>query len=163
MKVVVYPDPILDRPCDDVTAFGPGLKRLADDMAVAMYASRGVGLAAPQVGLSRRLILIDPSGGDSGNELVALANPKITWTSGEMDTMEEGCLSLPGIYLPIPRAVACDVEYLDLDGETRTMRCTGWKARIVQHETEHLLGITMLSKVGSLARRLALKNLATNG
>lgn len=163
MKVVVYPDPVLDRPCDDVTAFGIELKRFADDMAEAMYASRGVGLAAPQVGLSRRLILIDPSAGESGNELVALANPKITWTAREMSIEEEGCLSLPGIYLPIARAVACDVEYLDLNGEIKTMRCTGLKARIALHETEHLLGLTMLNKVGSLARKLALKNLTPNG
>lgn len=160
MKVVTYPNPVLDRPCDDVTAFGAELKKLADDMAEAMYASRGVGLAAPQVGLSQRFILVDPSAGDSANGLVAMANPKIAWSSPELETAEEGCLSLPGVWLPIPRSVACDVEYLDIEGRTRTMKCTGWQARVVQHEVEHLLGITMLQKVGPLARQMALKNLA---
>lgn len=162
MKVVTYPDPILDRPCDDVTTFDQSLKRLSDDMAEAMYASHGVGLAAPQVGLSRRFILVDPSAGEAGNELIALANPRITWSSTELATSEEGCLSLPGVFIPIVRPVACDVEYFDIDGEIRSMKCSGWKARIVQHEVEHLIGITMLNKVGSLARKLALKNLTPN-
>lgn len=163
MKVVMYPDPILNRPCDDVTVFDLELKRLADDMAETMYASRGAGLAAPQVGLSRRFILIDPTAGESANGLIALANPTITWLSDELISGEEGCLSLPGIFLPIARSVACDVEYFDLSGTMKSMRCIDWQARIVQHETEHLLGITMLNKVGSFARKLALKNLAPNG
>src|SRR5262249_47699638 len=102
MIVVTHPDPILERPCDDVAEFGSNLKRLADDMAEAMYASSGVGLAAPQVGLSRRFVLIDPSAGESANSMVAMANPRLTWFSSEMETAEEGCLSLPGIWLPIP-------------------------------------------------------------
>lgn len=159
MKVVTHPDPILDRPCDDVTTFGPSLKALADDMAEVMYASSGVGLAAPQVSLSQRFVLVDPSGGESANALVAMANPQITWFSPEHEVAEEGCLSLPGIWLPIPRPVACDVEYLDTDGVARKLKCTGWQARIVQHEVEHLLGITMLQKVGPMARQMALKNL----
>lgn len=159
MRVVTYPDPVLDRPCDDVTEFGLHLKRLADDMAEAMYASRGVGLAAPQVGLSKRFILVDPSAGESANGLVAMANPRIAWTSPELEVQEEGCLSLPGVYLPILRAVACDVVYLDTEGKAQMMRCTGLQARIAQHEIEHLSGITMLLKVGPLARQLALKNL----
>jgi peptide deformylase len=160
LKIVTYPDPVLDRPCVNVVDFGPDLKRLADGMAEAMYSSRGVGLASPQVGLSLNFVLVDPSAGESANELVVLANPRITWASPEFEVQEEGCLSLPGVLLSIARPVACDVEYLDLEGKTRSMRCTGWKARIVQHEVEHLLGITMLKKVGPLARQLALKNLA---
>ena len=163
MKVITYPDPILDRQCDDVTTFDQALKRLADDMAEAMYAARGVGLAAPQVGLLHKFVLVDPSAGEAGNELIVLANPKITWASIELATSEEGCLSLPGVFIPIVRPVACDVEYHDINGEIRSMKCTGWKARIVQHEVEHLAGITMLNKVGSLARRLALKNLTSGG
>ena len=163
MKIVIYPDPVLDRSCDDVTMFGLELRSLADNMAEVMYSSRGVGLAAPQIGLSQRFILIDPSAGDSNNELIALANPKITWESDQIDVVEEGCLSLPGVRLSIARPVACDVEYIDLDGKIKSMKCSGLKARILQHEIEHLLGITMLKKVGSLARRMSLKNLSPIG
>ena len=132
-------------------------------MAVAMYAADGVGLAAPQVGLSQRFVLVDPSAGETNDGLVAMANPRVVWRSAETELQDEGCLSLPGVWLPVTRAVACDVEYLDLQGGLRSMRCTGFQARIVQHEVEHLAGVTMLSKVGPLTRKIALKNLARSG
>ncbi len=146
MDVVTYPSPILSRPCDDVIVFGPELQLLLDSMAEVMYSSDGIGLAANQIGLSQRFILVDPSAGEVGSELVALANPRITWLSDEIDVMKEGCLSLPGVTLSIPRSIACDVEYFDLSGEMKTMRCVDLKARIVQHEIDHLLGIKMLKR-----------------
>lgn len=155
LEIVTYPNSIITRPCDDVTVFGQELKTLAGDMAEMMYASNGIGLAANQVGKSLRFVLVDQSGGDVGSELVELANPKIVWLSEERDLVKEGCLSLPGVELSITRSVACDVEYFDISGERKAMRCTGLKARIVQHEIDHLMGLTMLNKVGSLDRRSA--------
>lgn len=160
LRIITYPDPILERSCDDVVEFGVDLKKLVDDMAEVMYASRGVGLAAPQVGLSKNIILVDPSSGESGNQLVVMVNPKITWCGDDIKVGEEGCLSLPGVKLWVPRSMHLVVEYLDTAGKARRLDCTGWQARIVQHEVDHLLGITMLKKVGRLARQMALKNLA---
>lgn len=157
MKLVVFPDPILSQRCDDIV-IDASTKQLVDAMAESMYAESGVGLAAPQVGLAKRLVLVDPSAGDSAHELVAMANPTIVWTSRELEAAEEGCLSLPGVRLAIARPIACDVEYIDMSGTLRSLRCTGWKARIVQHEVDHLSGTMMLDKVGSLARRFALRN-----
>lgn len=150
MNVVTYPSAILRRPCDDVIVFGQVLRSLVDEMADVMYSADGIGLAANQVGLSQRFVLVDPSAGEVGSELVALANPKIVWLSDELELAKEGCLSLPGVLLLIPRSVACDVEYFDLNGDAKAMRCTGLKARIVQHEIDHLLGVTMLERTRQL-------------
>lgn len=157
MKLVTFPDPILIQKCDDIV-IDASTKQLVDDMAESMYAAGGVGLAAPQVGLARRLVLVDPSAGVAANELIAMANPTVVWASRELEVREEGCLSLPGVSLAIARPIACDVEYIDIGGTLRLLRCTGWKARIVQHEVEHLSGVMMLDKVGSLARRFALRS-----
>jgi|SRR6478735_340441 len=159
--IVKYPDPILGRQCDDVTVFGQELKALVDRMAETMYSLEGIGLAANQIGLSQRLVLVDPSAGDVSSEFVALVNPRVKWVSSEREFVKEGCLSLPGTLLAVSRPIACDVEYLDLDGAIRLIRCTGLKARIVQHEIDHLLGVTMFDRVGPLSRRGATKSLQT--
>jgi peptide deformylase len=159
LDIVEYPDPILSQHCHEVTAFDAGLRDLVGSMAEAMYASHGVGLAAPQVRWKERILLIDPSGGEEANQLVALINPRVTWRSPETEAGEEGCLSLPGVQLLIPRAAAVDVEYHDPMGVAQKMRCVGFKARIVQHEVDHLDGIVMLDRIGFLARKLALKDL----
>ena len=162
MNVVKYPDQVLFAPTQAVTTFDAELKALAEAMAETMYAERGVGLAAPQVNISKRFVVVDPTAGDSANSLVALVNPIITWASPEQTVGEEGCLSLPGVSLQVTRSVAIDVEYDDLQGNRIKQRCTDWTARIVQHEVNHLDGLLMVDKVGSLARRLALKNLTYN-
>jgi peptide deformylase len=163
LKVVEYPNPVLSTPCDDVTTFDGELKQLVAEMAEAMYVAQGVGLAAPQVNLTRRLILVDPSGGEKSSELLALINPVIAWRSAELEVSEEGCLSLPGIRLQIPRPLAVQVNYVDVDGKEQRRLFKKMWARIVQHEMDHLTGTLMVDKVGSLARRLALKNLTHNG
>lgn len=161
MEIVVYPHPILKDNCSDVTVFDDKLRQLIDSMAEAMYSSGGVGLAAPQVGLSKKIILIDQSAGESGNELISLINPKIVAISTEFNSSQEGCLSLPGISVTVTRPTSCDIEYVDVDGKVKSINCSGFKARIVQHEIDHLYGITLLDKMGSLYRRMALKNLTS--
>lgn len=163
LRIVTYPDPVLEQQCDDVVEFDTDLKRLVDDMAEAMYASHGVGLAAPQVGLSKNIILVDPSAGESGNQLVAMVNPRITWRGDDIEVGEEGCLSLPGVCLRVPRSVHVVVEYLDIEGQVHRLDCTTWQARIVQHEIDHLSGITILKRVGYLTRQMALKTLHRTG
>jgi peptide deformylase len=159
LDIVEYPDPILTQPCHDVTRFDEALRELSGAMAEVMYASNGVGLAAPQVRRKERIVLIDPSGGEEANQLTVMINPRVTWRSPELEVGVEGCLSVPGVTLQVPRSVAIDVEYLDVTGTQQLVRCTEFKARIVQHEVDHLEGIVMLDKIGLLARKLALKDL----
>jgi peptide deformylase len=159
MIIVEYPDPILATRCDDVVVFDAAHQSLVASMAEAMYAAHGVGLAAPQVNRLQRILLIDPSGGVEANHLVPMNNPRVIWRSPEVELAEEGCLSMPGVTLHIQRSVAIDVEYHDMAGLRQQMRCTGFKARIVQHEVDHLDGIVMVDRLGYLARKLAMRDL----
>lgn len=161
LKIVEYPDPILLRQAEGVTTFDAELRSLVDAMAEAMYSSEGVGLAAPQVSRSQRVLLIDPSGGEEANGLVVMINPRVTWRSPEQELGEEGCLSMPGVGLTVPRAISVDVEYHDVMGKPQKMPCTGFKARVVQHEVDHLDGVMMVDRLGKLGRKLA-KGLGKN-
>lgn len=159
LKLVKYPNEVLTRPCDLVTEFNDELSALVEGMTNIMYASDGVGLAAPQVGVSRRVLLIDPTGGEDANALMALINPRVTWRSPEQEVGGEGCLSLPGAILQVPRSVAVDVEYHDVMGKQQVRRFTEFDARVVQHEVDHLDGVLMIDRVGRLARTLVMKGL----
>lgn len=159
LQIVTYPSDVLVRSCDPVTEFGQDLKILTDQMAEAMYASNGVGLAAPQVNVSKRIILVDPSGGEDAKQLKVMVNPVITWLSPEKELNEEGCLSLPGVVLSVPRSTQITVKYHDVAGSEQTLSCSAWQARIVQHEVDHLDGQIMLSRVGRGPRLAALKKL----
>jgi peptide deformylase len=147
LEVVVYPDPILRRGGAAVTQFDASLRELAARMFEAMYAEGGVGLAAPQVALAQKLLVLNPSGdrNDRTGELVLL-NPKITRKKGRAFG-EEGCLSFPGIHADVERWVDITVEYQDLDGVAQTMQCSGWLARIVQHELDHLDGVLFVDRL----------------
>jgi peptide deformylase len=147
LEVVVYPDPILRRGGAAVTQFDASLRELAARMFEAMYAEGGVGLAAPQVALAQKLLVLNPSGdrNDRTGELVLL-NPKITRKKGRAFG-EEGCLSFPGIHADVERWVDITVEYQDLDGKAQTLACSGWLARIVQHELDHLDGVLFVDRL----------------
>lgn len=159
LSLVEHPNPNLLVACTNVETFDDDLRALVHTMTDIMYTHSGVGLAAPQVGVQRRLVIIDPSAGDEANQLTALINPRVTWRSIETERDAEGCLSMPGTVLQVSRSIAVDVEYYDVNGLLQTMRCTGFKARIVQHEIDHLDGIMMFERVGDLARMLAKKSL----
>jgi len=158
LKIVEHPDERLCHVCAPVELVDASIVGLIDDMAEAMYASGGVGLAAPQVGSSSRIALIDPTGGEESGHLVVMINPEVTWVSGEAATAAEGCLSLPGVSVRVRRPVAVEVVYSLPTMERVSRRFTGIEARIVQHEVDHLDGLTVLDRVGSLERRLALKD-----
>lgn len=157
VSVLRYPDRTLSVVCDRVEQFDDDIKRLIDDMTEAMYVGGGVGIAAPQIGVHKRVLLIDPSGGEVAGNLVTMINPVVTWHSLEQETDGEGCLSLPGMVLQVQRSVAVDVEYSDVVGTVHSERLTGFAARIVQHEIDHLDGLTILDRVGSFTKKLALK------
>ena len=141
LEVLVYPDPVLRRGGKPVTQFDQALRDLSARMMEAMYEEGGVGLAAPQVGIEWKLLVLNPAGDkkDRSGELT-LCNPKITRKKGR-EFGEEGCLSFPDIHAEVERWVDITVTYQDLDGVERTMTANGWLARIVQHEIDHLDGV----------------------
>ena len=147
MDVLVYPDPILRRGGKTITTFDAGLRELADRMIEAMYVEGGVGLAAPQVGIEQKLLVLNPAGDkrDRTGELV-LCNPRITRKKGR-EFGEEGCLSFPGIHAEVERWVDIAVTYQDLEGNERTLAANGWLARIVQHELDHLDGVLFVDRL----------------
>ena len=147
MKIVFYPDEGLNHPCEQVNEFNSSLISLINDMAKTMYEEKGVGLAAPQVGVNKRVLVMDPTCGESPDQLRALINPKITWYSQDKVVAKEGCLSIPGVIVNVPRSCAIDVEYHDTNGQMRNTTFTGFSARIIQHEIDHLDGVLMLKHV----------------
>jgi peptide deformylase len=149
MEVLVYPDPVLRRGGQPVTSFDAGLRQLAARMMEAMYEEGGVGLAAPQVGIEHKLLVLNPSGSpqDRTGELV-LCNPRLLRKKGR-EFGEEGCLSFPGIHADVERWVEITVAYQDLDGKEQTLKAEGWLARIVQHELDHLDGVFFVDRLTS--------------
>lgn len=156
MQVLVYPHPTLRRGGQTIVRFDAALRQLAADMMAAMYEEGGVGLAAPQVGIEHKLLVLNPSGSrdDRSGELV-LCNPRITRKKGR-EFGEEGCLSFPGIHAEVERWVDITVAYQDLDGRECTMTATGWLARIVQHELDHLDGVFFVDRL-TAAEKLRVK------
>lgn len=147
MQVLIYPHPVLRRGGKEVQAFGPELRRLADEMLEAMYVEGGVGLAAPQVGIEQKLLVLNPTGSkdDRAGELV-IVNPKITWRR-KLAWGEEGCLSFPGINAEVERNVHVTVSYRDLEGKEQEIKASDWLARIMQHELDHLEGVLFTDRL----------------
>jgi peptide deformylase len=149
-------DPVLRTVCDPVTTFDAGLKRLVDDMFASMYEARGVGLAANQIGVSRRVFVYDCADGDGQRQVGHVINPVLA-TDGELVTDEEGCLSVPGLYFPTPRHALATVEGVDADGRPVRVSGTGELARCLQHETGHLDGKVYIDMLSGETRRAALR------
>jgi len=157
MKIVLAPNPLLRQVCDPCQRGDKSLKRLSKQMAKIMYKSNGVGLAAPQVGMLQRLIVIDCDDTPRKNP-ITLVNPEIEETWGEVVTAKEGCLSIPGISVPIARPEFARVRYFDLDGEECTIEGNGLLGRCLQHEIDHLNGRTMFEAAGPMERIQALRD-----
>lgn len=155
LEIRLMGDPVLREKAAEVEAVDDELRRLAQDMFDTMYAAEGVGLAAPQVGLLTRLIVVDPR--EEGVEPVALVNPRVVETSKERDRAEEGCLSIPGVRDVVERATTAVVEALTLDGEPVRLEADGLLARVLQHEVDHLDGILFFDRLTPLKRKMALK------
>jgi peptide deformylase len=148
-----YPDPVLKQKAVPVTVFDAALRRLAGDMLDTMYAAPGVGLAAPQVGVSRRLIVLDCSAKDADRQPLVAVNPEIL--AGEGDSCEEeGCLSVPEYYASVPRHTRVRVRYQDLDGTPRELAAEGLWAICFQHEIDHLDGILFVDRLSPLKRSM---------
>ena len=159
LPVVIAPDPRLKQKCKAVTSFDAPLRDLIDAMVATMYAQDGYGLAAPQIGNLQRLMVIDPSARGAKRTPYFFVNPEITWRSTESDTRDEGCLSLPDIYVPVTRARAVKLSYVDDKGKNQTLEAEGMFARIIQHETDHLDGILHVDYLSPLKRNMILRKL----
>jgi peptide deformylase len=150
-------DPVLRQPGRDVDRFDSALVRLAEDMAETMYDAPGVGLAAPQIGLSLRLFVFDPDPSER-HGWTALCNPELTGLEGEI-VMEEGCLSIRGPYAETPRAARVLVRAVDLAGEPVEFVAEDFVARIMQHETDHLNGMLYIDRLTDEGRRDVMRQL----
>jgi peptide deformylase len=153
LDIVKYGDPVLERPGEPVEEFGAGLKRLVSDMFETMYEARGVGLAAPQIGVSKRLFVMDCSGGRDPSARVVLVNPVVLNVEGEQ-TGDEGCLSFPGIFFPVKRSLRAVVRAQDSDGEEFEFDGIDLEARCMLHETDHCDGIVFIDRTTPLKREL---------
>ena len=148
LKVRRYGDPVLRRRAAPVDAVTPEVRRLAEDMVDTMYDEVGIGLAAPQVGISLRLMVV---GDEEGRAAQVLVNPAIAEQGGTV-TAEEGCLSLPGIFAQVTRAEWVTLQAHDLDGRPITLRARGLRARVFQHEIDHLDGVLFIDRLEPVAR-----------
>ncbi len=152
--ILCYPDKRLREPGKDVEVFDDELRALIEDMAETMYAAPGVGLAAPQIGVSKRLFIIDvASGDDEPSDLRVFINPEIVAKEGET-TFNEGCLSFPGAHEDVDRAELVTVRALDEAGEPFELEADGLLAIAIQHENDHLDGKLMIDHLSVLRRRL---------
>jgi len=149
--ILTYPNPVLRRHCEEITNIDDALVETARRMSATMYRAKGIGLAAPQVGVLQRLIVLD-----IGDGLVTLINPEITLFEGKVK-MEEGCLSLPGITVEVPRHAAVQVRGVDLNGKPVSIDAEDLLARALQHEIDHLHGKLIIDKVSRLKRDLIVK------
>jgi peptide deformylase len=156
--IVKFPDPILQQPAEPVTVFDAELRKLVDDMFTSMYDAQGIGLAAPQIGISKRLTVIDLSFQKKPEDKIVLINPEVIEIKGKQ-VEEEGCLSLPEIRDRVVRAAEVKVRAQDADGKTIEVEGTELLARAIQHEIDHLDGILFIFRLSRLKRDLQLRKI----
>jgi peptide deformylase len=155
-EIVLYPDPVLATRAAEVAEVNDEIRQLVDDMAETMYAAPGIGLAATQIGVLHRVVVMDVEGAEEPRLLRVFINPVITKREGKI-TWEEGCLSIPGIYDKVERSGKLTVEALDRDGKPFTLEAEGLLAVCIQHEIDHIDGVVFLDHLSMLKRRMALK------
>ena len=153
LEIVTWPNPVLEMPGEHVTEFDDDLKKLVSNMFETMYVAPGVGLAGVQVGISKRLFVMDCSAGKDPAQRIALINPEVLRVEGTQ-TGEEGCLSFPGIFTPVERNLRAVVRAQDLNGEYFEIDGMELTARCMLHETDHCDGIVFLDKMSPIKREL---------
>ncbi|SKA04279.1 peptide deformylase [Enhydrobacter aerosaccus] len=159
LTILTAPDPRLKKKSLPVAAVDDDVRQLMDDMLETMYAAPGIGLAAPQVGVLKRVIVLDIDREDTKTGPLFMANPEIVEASEEDATYEEGCLSLPEHYADVVRPAQVTVRYLDRDGQKQELACEGLLATCVQHEIDHLDGILFVDHISALKRNMILRKL----
>jgi len=159
LDIIIAPDPRLKVKCKPVAKVDAKVARLMDDMLETMYAAPGIGLAAPQVGVAQRVIVLDVAREDEKPAPLRMANPELVWVSDEDVTYNEGCLSLPEHYADVVRPKAIRVRYLDHQNEIRELEAEGLLATCIQHEMDHLDGILFVDHITALKRNIILRKL----
>jgi peptide deformylase len=158
--ILTAPDPRLKAVSQPVARVDDEIRRLIDDLVESMYAADGIGLAAIQVGVPRRILVMDLDQREGEKNPLAFINPKILWASEELATFEEGCLSVPEIWEEVARPAKIRAEYLDRDGARQELEAEGLLATCLQHEMDHLEGVLFLDHLSKLKRSIALRKLA---
>ena len=159
-KIIIEPDPILRKKSDDLKKVDNDLRKLLDDMLETMYAAPGIGLAAVQLGILKRLIVIDVSKDKDKKSPLFLINPEIIFKSDETSVFEEGCLSLPGYFAEIERPAQCQIKYIDYYGKKKELNASGLLATCIQHEIDHLNGILFIDYLSKLKKDMIIKRLS---
>jgi peptide deformylase len=159
LDIIIAPDPRLKVKCRPVAKVDAKVARLMDDMLETMYVAPGIGLAAPQVGVVQRVIVLDVAREDEKPAPLKMANPELLWVSEEDITYNEGCLSLPEHYADVVRPKAIRVRYLDHENEIRELEADGLLATCIQHEMDHLDGILFVDHITALKRNIILRKL----
>jgi peptide deformylase len=160
LSIITAPDPRLKVKAKPVTRVDDATRRLFDDMLETMYAAPGIGLAAPQVGVAKRVIVLDIAREGEPPNPLRIANPELLWTSDELMTASEGCLSLPEHYADVERPNAITLRYLDYENEIRELEAEGLLATCIQHEMDHLDGVLFVDHLSAVKRSIILRKLA---
>ena len=159
LPILVAPDPRLKAKARRVAAVDDDVRRLMDDMLETMYAAPGIGLAAPQVGVPRRVLVVDIAKEGEARQPLRVANPEIVWVSDDDNVHEEGCLSVPEHYADVTRPARVRVRYIDHENEIREIEAEGLLATVLQHEIDHLDGILFIDHLSNLKRNMILRKL----
>ena len=158
--IITVPDEILKKISDPLEMVGESEKKLVKDLFETMYDSKGIGLAAVQVGILKRILVIDVSSKEEKKNPLCFINPIIKKTSDETSIYEEGCLSIPDTFIEIERPKICEVEYIDLDGKLKNIECDGLLSTCLQHEINHLDGKLIIDHLSKLKRDIIIKKIS---
>lgn len=156
-SLVLLPDPVLRKKSDLVERVDDEMRALADDMLETMYDAPGIGLAAIQIGIPRRMLVIDCAKDEEEKAPMVFINPEIVESADERSIYEEGCLSIPDYYAEVERPVEVTVEYVDRDGKAQRMKADGLLATCLQHEIDHLNGVLFIDHISKLKRDMVVK------
>ncbi len=159
-EIITVPDEILKKVSDPIEKVGINEKKLVDDLFETMYNSKGIGLAAVQVGILKRILVVDVSNKDEKKEPIALINPVIKNLSDEMSVYEEGCLSIPETFIEIERPKICEIEYINEKGIKKNLKCDGLLSTCVQHEINHLDGKLIIDHLSKLKKDFIIKKVS---
>ena len=159
LPIITAPDPRLKLKADPVTEVDDTVRRLVADLLDTMYAAPGIGLAAPQVGVSKRVVVVDVAEADEDKRALKLINPELVWVSDDDFKYEEGCLSLPEHYAEVVRPRAIRLRHLDEGGKECELEAEGLLATCIQHEMDHLDGILFVDRISSIRRNVILRKL----
>ena len=160
--IITVPNETLKKISDPIEKVGINEKRLINDLFETMYNSNGIGLAAVQIGVLKRILVIDISSKDEKKNPLCFINPRIKNISNETSVYEEGCLSIPDTFIEIERPKICEVEYIDLKGNLKNLKCDGLLSTCLQHEINHLDGKLIIDHLSKLKRDLIIKKISKN-